>query len=139
MRKLFIEVIALAASLSCVNPYIGKQVQGNWSCGALLKENGHHRLEYEHLIIQFDYTINRTDSTITCDGILSHKEKGHRGVRIVDMHINVLFLDPHRIVVASKDFFLPDHSAWEKVPFRKTFHYDSQYSYITFQYTAKYY
>jgi len=99
--------------------------------------SGHHNLYYEHLILEFDYRIDRSVNTITCDGVISFRNI-HQGFKINSLHLMVMFLDSNRVVLDTRDFFLPNADSWGKPPFKKTFTYKANYKEIAFGYSARY-
>ena len=138
IRRLFgILVLMFLLSLGCASN-IGRQVQGDFSAGSLLKDEGYHRIEKEHLVLEYNYSIDRKANTLTCDGFIRYKDTIHRGFKITGLHIDAVFLDSKNIIIATEGFFLTDQSSWELTPFKRVFNYDVRYSYVAYGYGFSY-
>jgi hypothetical protein len=136
MRRLFelmIVVVIVGAGCSMT----GRQLAAHYDSGPLLGNSGHHNLYYEHLIVEFDYKIDRSMNTITCDGVIGFRNI-HQGFPVKGLHLMAVFLDSNRVIIDTQDFFLTNLDTREKTPFKKTLSYKSSYKEIAFGYSFQY-
>jgi hypothetical protein len=139
MKKVFV-FISVFFVISCSNVYIGKDVPITYPRGTLSEQEGHHSLVYEHLILDYDYQIDKRLGTIECKGFIHYRpENVHIGTRAVGMRFNALFIDSNLVIVASEEFRFPDHEMRKNIPFQRTFKYDPAFGSIAFNYNFSYY
>jgi len=133
LLELMIAVVILASGCSLT----GRQLSADHDSGLLLGDSGHHNLYYEHLILNFDYSIDRSVNTITCDGVITFRNI-HQGFTIKGLHLMAIFTDSNSVIIAIQDFFLTNLDSWGNTPFKKTFTYSSKYKQIAFGYSFQY-
>jgi hypothetical protein len=85
--------------------------------------------------MDFDESIDHAKNTITFDGFVRFGEHVGGFWDISHIRIDVYFLDSQRKVIDVRSFFLETmKSTADAIPFKKTFPYDSRYSFFVFGY-----
>jgi len=137
MKKVLCPII-IGFLFACAHPQIGKQLPpGNYE---RISGLNHHTVMLKHLTIEFDHSINQVKNTITFDGVVRFRKDqlDSAGWELNELWIEVYFLDRNRKVINVKSFCLmPMRNILEPIPFKKTFPYDSRYSFVTFAYEGK--
>ena len=140
MKKVLFPIIIIGFLFACTHPYVGKQVPpGYWRNCPSIKGSDHHTLMLQHLTVDFNHSINPSKNKISLDGFVRlRKDQAPSSWTITELFIEVWFLDSAWNIIKVKSFTLtPMKVVSEPIPFKKTFPYDSRYSFITFNYRIK--
>lgn len=141
MKKVLFPIIIIGFLFACTHPYIGKQVPpGYWRNCPSIKESDHHTVVLQHLIVDFNHSINPSKNKISLDGFIRLREDqlATSGWVLAELFIEVYFLDSARKVIEVKSFTLtPMKVVSEPIPFKKTFPYNPRYSFIMFNYRVE--
>jgi len=140
MKKVLFPII-IGFLFACTHPNIGKQVPpGYWRYCTGINGSDHHTVVLQHLIVDFNHSINPLKNKISLDGFIRLREDqlATSGWVLAELFIEVYFLDSARKVIEVKSFTLtPMRVVSEPIPFKKNFPYDSRYSFIMFNYRVE--
>ncbi len=144
MKKMFCLFTIIGFLSGCADYYIGKRFpHGDFP--KFDESSNHHRVIHEHLVLDYDYSINLSAKAITFDGSIELKkdESISSEWKVRSFQIQVYFLDKNKKVInigylsLSPRVLSNGKKAYEPIPFKKTFHHDPKYAFVTFGYQAE--
>jgi len=123
--KTIITIILFLLS-GCANPIIGKSAKPHLYFSQ--SGNGHKSIRHKHIILDFDYTINKQKNEISFDGSLNCNKNSERDWYFADIKLRLIFINSENLIMAEEPYFTLDseHFCNPKI-FKGTYPYNEDY------------